>query len=91
MARGPATRPGVQAVLLTIALCLALAPSLPAQEKTEPKAGFGPLEKSLLIPGWGQLSEKRYVKRIALPRRGDRIAHRLRRQQLPRQRELRPL
>lgn len=62
MARGPATCPGVQAVLLTIALCLALAPSLPAQEKTEPKAGLGPLEKSLLLPGWGQLSEKRYVK-----------------------------
>jgi hypothetical protein len=62
VARGPAKRPGVQAVFLTIALCLAIAPPLPAEEKAAPKPGLGPLEKSLLIPGWGQLSEKRYVK-----------------------------
>jgi len=28
-------------------------------------SGFGPLEKSLIIPGWGQLSEKRYGEGIA--------------------------
>lgn len=62
MARNPARRPDVRAVILTIALCLAIVPRLPAEEKAAPKPGFGPLEKSLLIPGWGQLSEKRYVK-----------------------------
>lgn len=31
------------------------------QERIAAEKRFGPLEKSLLIPGWGQISEKRYV------------------------------
>lgn len=40
----------------------------PCQEKAPAEASrpiFGPLEKSLIIPGWGQLAEKRYVEGIA--------------------------
>ncbi len=35
------------------------------QEQAAAKRAFGPLEKSLLIPGWGQISEKRYVEGAA--------------------------
>jgi hypothetical protein len=35
------------------------------QERIAAEKRFGPLEKSLLIPGWGQISEKRYVEGAA--------------------------
>jgi hypothetical protein len=53
-------------ILLAAALLLAALP-LAAQEAGRPreaapaKRGFGPLEKSLLIPGWGQTAEGRYL------------------------------
>jgi hypothetical protein len=31
------------------------------QEQASSEKTLGPLEKSLIIPGWGQLSEKRYI------------------------------
>lgn len=57
-------------------LCLLLlygprtAPAAAAQDREKGASGtstsaFGPLQKSLLIPGWGQLVEKRYVEGIA--------------------------
>ena len=48
-------------ILLPIAFYLALAPRGRAQERIEPKQGLASLEKSLLIPGWGQISEKKYI------------------------------
>jgi hypothetical protein len=33
----------------------------PPAEGREGKKGFGPLEKSLLIPGWGQISKGRWL------------------------------
>ncbi len=35
-----------------------------ASQQPEQKAGLTSLKKSLLIPGWGQLAEKRYVEGI---------------------------
>jgi hypothetical protein len=36
-----------------------------AGEETQPqKKTLGPLEKSLLLPGWGQISEKRFIEGI---------------------------
>mgnify|MGYP001593498247 CR=1 FL=1 len=35
-----------------------------AEEKPAPDRRLGSLEKSLIIPGWGQLAEKRYVEGI---------------------------
>jgi hypothetical protein len=32
-----------------------------AEKAADPAKGLGPLEKSLLVPGWGQLSEKRWL------------------------------
>jgi hypothetical protein len=56
------------AALLAGILLLAAAPaSVSAREAgqeggpTEQARGRGPLEKSLLIPGWGQLAEKRWL------------------------------
>lgn len=56
-----AKSPAGRAALLLLALCLALAPRVLAQNESAPKSGFGSLEKSLLIPGWGQLAEKHYL------------------------------
>jgi len=54
-------RPAALAVLA--AIVVGLSSPLAAEEvrKSESARAFGPLEKSLLVPGWGQLSEKRYV------------------------------
>lgn len=58
--RRPAGRRG-----LLFALLLALAVPSPGQDRPPVAAGsgrtLGPLEKSLLLPGWGQFSEKRYL------------------------------
>jgi hypothetical protein len=35
-----------------------------AEEKPVPDRGLGSLERSLIVPGWGQLAEKRYVEGI---------------------------
>jgi hypothetical protein len=48
-----------------LSLGAGLAPGQDAGRSEEPKAparSFGPLEKSLLIPGWGQLAEGRILK-----------------------------
>jgi hypothetical protein len=57
-----------RAILVGLGLAAVLAMSLPgrAQDRpagtaAEPARTLGPLEKSLLLPGWGQLSEKRYL------------------------------
>ena len=54
-----------------LVLCLLLLFSLPplpaagfGEEKPAPDRLLGSLEKSLIIPGWGQLAEKRYVEGI---------------------------
>ncbi len=56
---------------LCLVLCLLLFFSrlpLPAaglaEEKSAPDRLLGSLEKSLIVPGWGQLAEKRYVEGI---------------------------
>lgn len=36
-----------------------------AEEGPAPAKKLGPLEKSLLVPGWGQLSEKHYLEGVA--------------------------
>jgi hypothetical protein len=51
---------------LALAVCLAPGPSARGQDRpagaaAEPARALGPLEKSLLLPGWGQISEKRYL------------------------------
>ncbi len=50
-------------MLLLLAAVLAV-PS-PGQDRTPPPANpartLGPLEKSLLLPGWGQIAEKHYL------------------------------
>lgn len=50
---------------LAAVLCLSIGligpASLRAQEPAPDEKRLGPLEKSLILPGWGQLSEKRYV------------------------------
>lgn len=57
------------AALLAALLILGRMPS-PAQdapasgESRDGKKGFGPLEKSLLLPGWGQMSEGRWLEGI---------------------------
>lgn len=50
-------------LLVLVCLLLSLIRPFPAlgQEQGSSKKTLGPLEKSLLIPGWGQLSEKRYI------------------------------
>jgi len=52
---------GLGFVLLT--LILTSSPPAPAceLEQTPAEKTLGSLEKSLLLPGWGQLSEKRYI------------------------------
>jgi hypothetical protein len=57
----------LMAAFLAIALLLGAAPEFAqeggrAENPKAPERGFGPLEKSLLIPGWGQLAEGRYLK-----------------------------
>ncbi len=57
------------AVLLAALLALGRVPS-PAQEasqageRPESRKAFGPLEKSLLLPGWGQMSEGRWLEGV---------------------------
>ncbi|MGA2585483.1 MAG: hypothetical protein ABSF88_00440 [Candidatus Aminicenantales bacterium] len=55
--------------ILAVFLCLFLASSTPAaafeQERPPAEKSLGPLEKSLLLPGWGQFSEKRYIEGAA--------------------------
>ncbi|MCX6566452.1 MAG: hypothetical protein NTW38_08550 [Candidatus Aminicenantes bacterium] len=53
--------------VLAFILAAALIPlSSAAAEKTSPaERGFGPLEKSLILPGWGQISEHRILKGAA--------------------------
>jgi len=50
-------------VLAILCLCLGLAGPLVAlgQEQTPSERRLGSLEKSLILPGWGQLTEKRYI------------------------------
>jgi len=52
-----------------LAVIIALAVPSSGQERTPPASSgpgraLGPLEKSLLLPGWGQLSEKRYLEGV---------------------------
>ena len=66
----PPTRLGPKAAVVAIVLAILIkAPAVrPASPEDPPPAGkrsFGPLEKSLLFPGWGQLSEKRYLEGAA--------------------------
>ena len=61
--------PNFPARLAIAVLILSLFGAVPlpvsAGEETLPqKKTFGPLEKSLLLPGWGQLSEKRLIEGI---------------------------
>jgi len=55
--------------ILTVFFCLLLALSSPVaafeQERAPAEKSLGPLEKSLLLPGWGQISEKRTFEGIA--------------------------
>ena len=65
----PTKRPGTKAAALILAAVLAVAAARPLLAEDPPPAAkrpFGPLQKSLLIPGWGQLSEKRYWEGAAL-------------------------
>ncbi|MDD8026835.1 MAG: hypothetical protein PHI34_09990 [Acidobacteriota bacterium] len=57
------------AVLLAAALFLSALPApaqdaAPSRESPAAKKGFGPLEKSLLVPGWGQIAEGRFVEGV---------------------------
>jgi hypothetical protein len=55
--------------ILTVFFCLFLVSSRPAaafeQEQAPTEKSLGPLEKSLLLPGWGQISEKRTIEGVA--------------------------
>jgi len=61
--RGSAGRWG-----LLFAVLVALVVPSPAQDRPPDAAGLGralgPLEKSLMVPGWGQLSEKKYLEGV---------------------------
>ncbi|MCX6560276.1 MAG: hypothetical protein NTZ26_07150 [Candidatus Aminicenantes bacterium] len=57
------------AAFLAVSILLGAAPSFAqdagrAEEPKAPERSFGPLEKSLLIPGWGQFAEGRYLKGV---------------------------
>ncbi|MHB8054320.1 MAG: hypothetical protein ACYDH3_03640 [Candidatus Aminicenantales bacterium] len=54
-------------VISAVVLVAILAPAVSADvgEKSPPAPRFGPLEKSLLFPGWGQISEHRVLKGAA--------------------------
>lgn len=57
------------AILLAALLALGRMPSLaqeasPAGESPDSRKAFGPLERSLLLPGWGQMSEGRWLEGI---------------------------
>ena len=60
---------GSRAIALLLALLLAAPMAHPSGSEELPTAGpkrsFGPLEKSLLFPGWGQFAEKRYFEGAA--------------------------
>jgi hypothetical protein len=61
-------RARTKAVALILAWILAAAavpPSFADDPPSAAKRPFGSLEKSLLVPGWGQLAEKRYAEGIA--------------------------
>lgn len=52
------------AILILLVLCIPLNANSQAEkpgERTETDYSFSSLKKSLLIPGWGQLAEKRYI------------------------------
>jgi len=53
--------------VLGVVLAAVLAPAISAEVAEKPAAAprFGPLEKSLLFPGWGQISEHRVLKGAA--------------------------
>ncbi len=54
-------------LILVLVLLFFLCPFAPAAIQDPPAVPkFGPLEKSLLVPGWGQISEGRVVKGAAL-------------------------
>jgi hypothetical protein len=53
--------------IVVLNLCLFAAVPLPVsagEETQHQKKTLGPLEKSLLLPGWGQISEKRFIEGI---------------------------
>jgi hypothetical protein len=64
-------RAAARSLASALALLAALAPSLAAgrdataNDAAAEPAGFSSLQKSLIIPGWGQLAEKRYFEGIA--------------------------
>jgi len=65
---GQSARPGfsrgtsaVVVFLAVLTMAPAAWPAAPQDPPAAAKRSFGPLEKSLLFPGWGQLSEKRYL------------------------------
>ena len=68
MSKRDAARPGRRTgAVLAFLLAAALLP-LPggaAEEMSSTERRFGPLEKSLLLPGWGQISEHRTLKGAA--------------------------
>ncbi|MBM3295600.1 MAG: hypothetical protein FJY82_13925 [Candidatus Aminicenantes bacterium] len=63
--RGPRSRKTAAAIAAGVVLFAAAAAVLRGEEPPPPEKRFGPLEKSLLVPGWGQLSEKRYFEGFA--------------------------
>lgn len=54
----------ILAVFLLIPLIRAQDAGAPPARTEPPPSAFGPLEKSLLIPGWGQISERRYLEGV---------------------------
>jgi hypothetical protein len=55
--------------LILLSFIVALAARTPGladeKEKTDQERSLGPLEKSLIVPGWGQFAEKRFVEGAA--------------------------
>jgi hypothetical protein len=56
---------GEAAVATALVLVFALAPGPAAAQDPRPEPKLGPLQKSLLFPGWGQISEGRILKGTA--------------------------
>jgi hypothetical protein len=65
--RPPGSTAGAPVVAALAAAAILAAIPLAGRAEDNPAAEkrFGPLEKSLLIPGWGQISEKRYLEGFA--------------------------
>ena len=55
----------VISLLIIIFLCIScFGQDKKVKEEVSPKSKFTSLQKSLLIPGWGQFAEKRYLKGV---------------------------